>query len=110
MAKMPITDATGQVIGYDKVATFQCIPTVFQLVVRGALEFAGITALVMIILSGIRLINSGGNPEQVMKARKTLVFAILGLGLVLVSFTIVNLIAYTTGAHCITTFGFESCR
>ncbi len=109
MAKMPITDAVGQVIGYDKVATLQCIPTIFQLIVRGDLEFAGITALAMIILSGIRLINSGGNPVQVAKARKTLAYAILGFILILVSFTIVNLIAYTIAARCITTFGFESC-
>lgn len=105
-----IKDANGRVIGHDQIATLSCIPAVFQLVVRGALEFAGITALVMIIISGIRLINSGGNPEQVASARKTLTFALIGLVLILLSFTIVEVIAYTTGAHCITTFGFESCK
>lgn len=40
----------------------------------------GVVALVIIILAGLQLtVSAGGNPEAAAKARKTIVFAALGL-------------------------------
>ena len=91
------------------VATLQCIPVVFGNILNTALIFAGGVALVFIIISGYKFINSGGDPKQVEGARKTATYAILGLLLILFSFAIVNFIAYFTGAECIKTFAFDSC-
>lgn len=92
------------------VATLDCIPVVFQNVVNATLLFAGIIAIIIIILSGIRFITSGADAKKLETARHSLVFAIFGLLLVLFSFLILNLIGYITGAECITIFGFDSCR
>ena len=39
----------------------------------------GVIALVIIILAGLQLTVSVGNPEAAAKARKTLIYAVLGL-------------------------------
>ena len=94
----------------DGVATLNCIPILFQNVINGALIFAGVVALFIVIFAGFKFINSGGDPKQVEGARSTLTFALAGLAVVLFSFFIVNLIAYITGAQCITLFGFGNCH
>lgn len=88
------------------VATLQCLPILFQNVIRGALLFAGIAAILFIIYSGFKYINSGGDPKQLEGARHTLMYALLGLTLILFSFLIINLISSITGVSCIKTFGF----
>jgi hypothetical protein len=91
------------------VATLSCIPIIFSNVIRAALMFAGVIALFFIILSGIKMITSGGDPKAVESAKKTLTFAIIGLVIVLLSFFIVFLVANITGVKCITQFGFGQC-
>ena len=95
----------------DGVAQLRCLPAVFQNIIGGALIFAGITALLVIIFAGFKFINSGGDPKQVEGARNTLTFAIAGLGLVLLSFLIINIIAYITNTQgCINKLGFTNCK
>lgn len=93
----------------DGVATLQCVPQVFQNIVTAALIFAGVVALFFIIISGYKFLTSGGDPKQVDGARKTMMYAILGLILVLLSFAIVKFISITTGVDCINKFGFNQC-
>lgn len=91
------------------VATIRCLPIIFQNLINAALIFSGATALAFIIVAGFKLMNSGGDAQKVDASRKTLVYAILGLVLILLSFFIVNFIANFTGVHCITVIGFSNC-
>ena len=85
------------------VATLECIPAVFQNVVRAALIFAGAVALILIIYGGIRLIYSGGDAKQTQGARQIITYALIGLILVLGSFGIIFFIGYLTNTtSCIT--------
>lgn len=104
-----VLDSTGKVIGKD-VATLSCIPAVFQNIINGALFFSGVVALFFIIFSGIKLMLSQGDPKQIEGARHTLTYALLGLILILLSFTIINLISYVTNIPCIKSFGFSNCQ
>ncbi|HSX40231.1 MAG TPA: pilin [Candidatus Saccharimonadales bacterium] len=92
------------------VATIACLPILFQNVINGALLFSGIVALIFIILSGVKLINSGGDPKQVEGARKTLTWAIIGLIVIMLAFFIINVISKITGVTCILKFGFGNCQ
>ncbi|HUD44747.1 MAG TPA: hypothetical protein VMR41_04350 [Patescibacteria group bacterium] len=92
------------------VATLDCIPAVFQILVNAALVLAGTTALLFIIWAGIRLIASNGDAKQAEAARKVLTFAILGLIIILLAAAVINLIADFTGVQCIKFFGFQQCR
>lgn len=94
----------------DGVPTLQCLPAVFKNIVTAALIFAGVVALVLVIISGIKLITSSGDPKQVEGAKHTLTYAIIGLILILLSFLIIQVIGALTGANCINAFGFNSCQ
>jgi len=50
----------------------------------------GIIAIVMVIISGIRFATSGGNSSSVESAKKTLIYAILGLVLAALAQVIVH--------------------
>ena len=93
----------------DQIATLDCIPVIIGNVVFWLLVFAGIVALVLIIISGFKFINSAGEPKKAEGARKTLTYAVLGLILILLSFGIVGFIAQATDVGCITKFGFTQC-
>lgn len=87
------------------VATLRCIPVVFNNVIRGALIFVGVVALLFIIYAGFSFVTSAGDPKKVQGARQTMTFAIIGLTIVLLSFAIIFFIGYTTGSgNCITSF------
>jgi len=89
----------------NEVATLRCIPIVFNNVIRGALIFVGVVALLFIIYAGFSFVTSGGDPKKVQGARQTMTFAIIGLILVLLSFAILFFIGYLTGTKdCITGF------
>lgn len=94
----------------NDVPTLSCLPAVFGNVVNAALIFAGVVALILVILSGIKFITSSGDPKQVEGAKKTMTFAIIGLVIILLSFLIIKIIGALTGTECITVFGFESCK
>jgi hypothetical protein len=50
----------------------------------------GIAAVIMIILSGLTMITSGGNADSVATARRRLIAAIIGLIIVVLAWTIVT--------------------
>jgi cytochrome bd-type quinol oxidase subunit 2 len=50
----------------------------------------GIIAVVMIIVAGLQFITSNGNPQNVSKARMSLIYAIVGIVIVIAAQTIVH--------------------
>lgn len=90
--------------------TIACLIPLVHLAINWMLVAAGIMALFMVIYTGIKFINSGGDPKNIEGARKTLTYTILGLLLIFLSFTIINLVGFVTGATCINGFGFNSCK
>lgn len=92
------------------VPTLMCLPAVFQNIVTAALVFAGVVAVIIVIISGIKFITSSGDPKQVEGAKHTMTYAIIGLVIILLSFFIIKIIAALTGANCITAFGFDTCK
>lgn len=96
-------------VGQDKVATLKCIPDVFHNLVTAALVFAGVVAVIFIIVAGYKYLTSGGDAKKLEGAQKTLTFAIIGLFLIVFSFFIINLISYITGVSCIKQFSIGKC-
>lgn len=93
----------------NDVATLNCVPIVFMNVVNALLGLSGITAVIFIIVSGLILMNSGGDQKKIASSKSTLTYAIIGLILILLAFGIVNFIGYVTGVTCFSSFGFDSC-
>lgn len=90
---IPTDDACAtQIIG-----SIGCIPYFLRNIVNAGFILAAVIAVVLIILSGIRLMLSGGDPEKVAHAKKSLTFTVIGLVIILLSFVIINLIGRITG-------------
>jgi len=96
--------------GGKKVATLDCVPIVVKNVIDAAFVFAGIIAVILLIYFGIRLVISSGDPKQVEGARKIMTYTIVGFLIILLSYTILKLIANVTGVECILNFGFTTCQ
>jgi hypothetical protein len=64
----------------------------FANIINILLYIAGIIAIIMIIISGIRMITSRGTPGDVTKARNTLLYSIAGLVVAVSAYAIVNFV------------------
>lgn len=61
-------------------------------IVNALLVFAGAVAVLFLIIGGFRYVISAGNPDQVEGAKKTILYAILGLIVIFIAFVLVSLI------------------
>jgi hypothetical protein len=61
-------------------------------VVNLLLYVAGIIAVVIIVIAGFRFVASNGDATQVSKAKNTIIYALVGLVVAVMSYTIVNFI------------------
>lgn len=93
----------------DSIAKLGCLPFYLGNVINGIFALSGVAAIILIIISGIRLLVSGGDADKVAKARTSLYYSILGFVIVLSSFLILRVISFITGAECINTLGFNTC-
>jgi len=67
---------------YEKIA----------LVINIFLGFAGIIAVILVIFAGFKWMTAQGNEEQIIQAKGTIKSAVIGLGIVLLAFVIVNFV------------------
>ena len=61
-------------------------------IVNFFLGFLGLLAVIMVIYGGFLYVGSAGNDENVGKAKKILLYAAVGIIIILVSFALVNTI------------------
>jgi len=67
--------------------------------VNSLLTLLGIVAVLIIIYAGVRLIISRGDDKAVQDARKTLLYAVFGFVLIVLSYQIVNFIVGILGGE-----------
>lgn len=65
-----------------------------QEVINLILFALGIIAVIMIIYGGFRFVLANGDPGQVKTARETIMYAVIGLVVAILSYTIVNFVAF----------------
>ena len=78
---------TADICGDTKQAT-----NIVKNLINTALSVIGILAVIMIIFSGFKYINSRGNAENIKAAKDTLLYSVIGLIVTLLSFAIVNFV------------------
>ncbi len=66
-------------------------------IIQYLLGFLGILAISLILYGGFLWMTSGGNPQKIEKAKKTLIAALIGLAIILTSFVIVKFVANMFG-------------
>lgn len=68
------------------------IEDVVQIVVNILLFIVGLVAVIMIIVSGIRFVTSGGDSGAVASAKNTLLYSVIGLVVAFLAFAIVSFV------------------
>lgn len=68
------------------------VNTLIQQVVGIALNLVGFVALIFIFLGGIQWITANGEPGQIEKGKQTLIYALAGFVLVIVSGSLVKIV------------------
>ncbi len=61
-------------------------------VINTLLLVAGTIAVAMVIFGGVQMTTSAGNPATVTKAKRTILFSIIGLVVVILAYAIVNFV------------------
>ncbi len=51
-----------------------------------------LAAVIVIVIAGFRMVTGGGNPQQIAKAKKAILWAIVGLAVALMSFGIIQIV------------------
>ncbi|HYC79937.1 MAG TPA: hypothetical protein VEC17_02830 [Candidatus Binatia bacterium] len=74
------------------------LPQFFQTTVIDFLGILGAISLLYIVIAGFRYLTAGGNEEQVKKAKQSITWALIGLGSIILSYAIVNMIIGTISA------------
>ena len=76
------------------------ITDILIVIINILLAIAGLVAVIFLIVGGFRYITAGGNEEASDSAKKTIVNAIIGIVIIILSFVIVRVIsnALTGGA------------
>lgn len=68
-------------------------------VVNALLLFAGAVAVLFLIIGGFRYVVSTGNPDQVDAAKRTILYAVLGLIIIFIAFVLVGLVQSWLGVE-----------
>jgi hypothetical protein len=72
---------------------------IFTQVANTILYIVGIISVVMLIYGGLRYVVSGGDNKKVTDAKNTIMYAIIGLIIALLSYAIVNFVIYQIGGE-----------
>ena len=68
------------------------LPSFITNIVNILLFLAGAVAVIVIIIGGIRYVMSGGDAGQVQSAKNTILYAVIGLIVVIMAYAIVNFV------------------
>lgn len=71
---------------------FETVPQLIASLLRILFVLIGIAAVIIIIIAGFRMVLASGNEEELTKAKKAITWAIIGLIISLMSFSIVAII------------------
>jgi hypothetical protein len=66
-------------------------------IINFALGLLGLIAVVFLIYAGVLMVTAGGNEDQVGKAKKIITYAVIGIVVILLSYTIVQFVTTALG-------------
>jgi len=77
---------------YNPLGNVKTFPELINNAISGILGVVGAVALVMMVIGGITWMTSAGNADRVRRGRDTLLWAILGLVIIFLSYAIINFV------------------
>lgn len=89
----------GSMFGNSGLVRSQSLSELIVYVIRIMLLFAGLVAVLFVIIGGYFYITAQGDTEQAEKGKNTLVNAIIGIVVVILSYVIVNVVSNLVGSN-----------
>jgi hypothetical protein len=71
--------------------------SLFMLIIRDILQVIPIFSVVFIIIGGFQMVTSAGNEERLLKAKRTVIWAVLGLVVAMLAFSIIAIVRNFVG-------------
>ncbi len=100
-AQNQVSDGLGNIQGSfgfsSPLTTAQTPAQLATQIINIMLLFAGIVAVFFIIIGGYRYLTAGGNSEQAESGRTSVVNAIIGVVIIILSYVIINVIVNLVG-------------
>lgn len=79
-------------VGPVNVSTSGDLNTIIGKIIDWVLGIAGAIALLFLIIGGVRYIISAGNPTQTEGAKKTIIYALVGLIVIILSYVLIKVV------------------
>jgi len=88
------------------------IPELIGIIIKAVMGIVGSIALLMFIYGGFLWLTSAGNTEKIQKGKQVVVWAVIGLAIIFLSYALVNFVisGLTGGKSNETTFGTCKCQ
>lgn len=77
---------------FDNLISIKSIPELIARLIQILLTLIAMIAVIVIIISGFKMVMYGGNPTDLAKAKSGVIWAILGLVVALISFSVVAIV------------------
>jgi PKD repeat protein len=90
---------TGEVQLSEDIVQTRSFGGLLTVIVNYFIGFLGFVAVIVFVYAGVLWVVSGGNDEQITKAKKIMTYAALGLIVVLLSYSIVTFITRSAGGE-----------
>ena len=76
----------------ENTANGPAVKATIKRVVNILLFLTGIIAVIVIIIAGLRFVTANGEPQQVSKAKTSIIYAVIGIIVAFMAYAIVNFI------------------
>lgn len=94
----------GSCVTPEGVPTLSCLTVIFNNILMIASAFIVLVLFIMLVVGAFNYLTSFGNPEKVKKAQQTIMFAVLGFVVFMLSYLILNVICFLflggIGSNC----------
>ena len=74
-------------------------PDLIASIIKTALSFLGVIFIVLMVLSGYQWLTAGGNEDAIKKAKSRIINAIIGLAIVILSYSITAFVFKNLPSH-----------
>ena len=78
----------------NPIQKFGNLASILNLIVPLLMTGAALLFLIMLVRAGFKIITAGGDANQVAAAQKMMTFAVIGLVIVIASYTLVRIVGY----------------
>lgn len=83
----------------DEPANIACLTELFGNLIQALVMLAGLGLFIMLLIGGFKYLTSGGDAKKMESGRSTIMWAVIGLVVMISSYAIIRVIEMFTGVE-----------